>query len=173
MIQKIQNETGSTGTVLLLFKDKNSPLGKSLLCANVGDSKAYLITKKEMILITKDHKCCDANEVKRIRDSGGIVFRERVFGTLMLTRSFGDKEMKKYGVLSTPDIFMKNIDTEDIFVVIASDGVWDVVEENEILKMSQGSISSNDFSKKIINLAKERDTHDNISCIVIKLNKNN
>ena len=81
-----------------------------------------------MILITKDHKCCDANEVKRIRDSGGIVFRERVFGTLMLTRSFGDKEMKKYGVLSTPDIFMKNIDTEDIFVVIASDGVWDVCE---------------------------------------------
>jgi protein phosphatase PTC1 len=171
--KNFKNETGSTGTVLLLFKDKNSPLGKSLLCANVGDSKAYLITKKEMILITKDHKCCDANEVKRIRDSGGIVFRERVFGTLMLTRSFGDKEMKKYGVLSTPDIFMKNIDTEDIFVVIASDGVWDVVEENEILKMSQGSISSNDFSKKIINLAKERDTHDNISCIVIKLNKNN
>ena len=171
--KNFKNETGSTGTVLLLFKDKNSPLGKSLLCANVGDSKAYLITKKEMILITKDHKCCDANEVKRIRDSGGIVFRERVFGTLMLTRSFGDKEMKKYGVLSTPDIFMKNIDTEDVFVVIASDGVWDVVEENEILKMSQGSISSNDFSKKIINLAKERDTHDNISCIVIKLNKNN
>ena len=171
--KNFKNETGSTGTVLLLYKDKNSPLGKSLLCANVGDSKAYLITKKEMILITKDHKCCDANEVKRIRDSGGIVFRERVFGTLMLTRSFGDKEMKKYGVLSTPDIFMKNIDTEDIFVVIASDGVWDVVEENEILKMSQGSISSNDFSKKIINLAKERDTHDNISCIVIKLNKNN
>ena len=48
-----------------------------------------------------------------------------------------------------------------------------IIEENEILKMSQGSISSNDFSKKIINLAKERDTHDNISCIVIKLNKNN
>ena len=58
-------------------------------------------------------------------------------------------------------------------MVIASDGVWDVVEEDEIFKMSQDNISSNDFSKKIINLAKERDTHDNISCIVIKLNKNN
>ena len=39
--------------------------------------------------------------------------------------------------------------------------------------MAQEGISNNDFSKKIVNLAKERDTHDNISCIVIKLNKNN
>ena len=171
--KNFKNETGSTGTVLLLYKDPNSSSGKSLLCANVGDSKAYLITKQEMKLITKDHKCNDQNEVKRIRDKGGVVFRERVFGTLMLTRSFGDKEMKKYGVLSTPDIFIKNVEEEDIFVVIASDGVWDVVEENEVLKMSQGGISSNDFSKKIVNLAKERDTHDNISCIVVKLNKNN
>ena len=80
--------------------------------------------------------------------------------------------MKKYGVLSTPDIYIKNVEKDDLFIVIASDGVWDVVEENEILKMTQDGISSNDFSKKIVNLAKERDTHDNISCIVIKLNKN-
>ena len=172
-LKNFRNETGSTGTILLLYKDPTSPSNKSFLCANVGDSKAYLITKKEMILLTKDHKCCDANEVKRIRDKGGIVFRERVFGTLMLTRSFGDKEMKKYGVLSTPDIYIKNVEKDDLFIVIASDGVWDVVEENEILKMTQDGISSNDFSKKIVNLAKERDTHDNISCIVIKLNKNN
>ena len=172
-LKNFRNETGSTGTILLLYKAPTSPSNKSFLCANVGDSKAYLITKKEMILLTKDHKCCDANEVKRIRDKGGIVFRERVFGTLMLTRSFGDKEMKKYGVLSTPDIYIKNVEKDDLFIVIASDGVWDVVEENEILKMTQEGISSNDFSKKIVNLAKERDTHDNISCIVIKLNKNN
>ena len=172
-LKNFRNETGSTGTILLLYKDPSSPSNKSFLCANVGDSKAYLITKSEMILLTKDHKCCDANEVKRIRDKGGIVFRERVFGTLMLTRSFGDKEMKKYGVLSTPDIYIKNVEKDDLFIVIASDGVWDVVEENEILKMTKEGISSNDFSKKIVNLAKERDTHDNISCIVIKLNKNN
>ena len=171
--QNFKNETGSTGTVLLLYKDNNSKTGKSLLCANVGDSKAYLINKKEIKIITKEHKCCDAEEVKRIRDKGGIVFRERVFGTLMLTRSFGDKEMKKYGVLSTPDIFCHNIEEDDLFVIIASDGVWDVVEEDEIFKLSQDKISSSDFSKKIIQLAKDRETHDNISCIVVKLNKNN
>ena len=171
--QNFKNETGSTGTVLLLYKDNDSKTGKSLICANVGDSKAYIINKKEMKIITKDHKCSDAEEVKRIRDKGGIVFRERVFGTLMLTRSFGDKEMKKYGVLSTPDIFYHNIEEEDLFVIIASDGVWDVVEEEEIFKLSQNKISSSEFSKTIIKLAKERETHDNISCIVVKLNKNN
>ena len=171
--QNFKNETGSTGTVLLLYKDSSSKTGKSLICANVGDSKAYLINKNEMKSITKDHKCSDANEVKRIRDTGGIVFRERVFGTLMLTRSFGDKEMKKYGVLSTPDIFCHNIEDDDLFVIIASDGVWDVVEEEEIFKLSQEKISSSDFAKNIIKLAKDRDTHDNISCIVVKLNKNN
>ena len=126
-----------------------------------------------MKLITIDHNCNNEKEVKRIKDKGGIVFRGRVFGTLMLTRSFGDKEMKKYGVLSTPDVYIKNIDEDDIFIVIASDGVWDVVEENEIFQMSKEKISSSDFSKKIVNLAKERDTHDNISCILIKLNKGN
>ena len=58
-------------------------------------------------------------------------------------------------------------------VVISSDGIWDVVEENEIFDMAQKGISSSDLSKKIVNLAKERETHDNISCIVVKLNKSN
>ncbi len=81
--------------------------------------------------------------------------------------------MKKYGVLSTPDIYFKNVEKDDIFVVISSDGIWDVVEENEIFEMAQKGISSSDLSKKIVNLAKERETHDNISCIVVKLNKSN
>ena len=170
--QNYKNDVGSTGTVLLLYRDKNSSSGKSLICANVGDSKAYLLTKKEAKIITKDHVCTDEEEVKRIKSSGGIVFRQRVFGTLMLTRSFGDKEMKKYGVLPTPDLFYRNICEDDLFVVIASDGVWDVVNEDEIFNMAQGKISSEEFSKKLIELAKERETHDNISCIVVKLNTN-
>jgi serine/threonine protein phosphatase PrpC len=151
--QNFKNDTGSTGTVLLLYKDIDSKTGKSLLCANVGDSKAFLVKKNEIKIITKDHKCNDAEEVKRIRGTGGVVFRERVFGTLMLTRSFGDKEMKKYGVLSTPDIFCQNIEEDDLFVIIASDGVWDVIEEDEVFKFAQNKISSSELSKKIIDLA--------------------
>jgi serine/threonine protein phosphatase PrpC len=89
----------------------------------------------------------------------------------MLTRSFGDKEMKKYGVICMPDIYYHHITEDDLYVIIGSDGVWDVVEEEEIFKLCQENISSKELSKKIIQLAKDRETHDNISCIVIKLNE--
>ncbi|MBQ9555603.1 MAG: hypothetical protein IJV05_05200, partial [Muribaculaceae bacterium] len=60
------------------------------------------------------------------------------------SRSFGDWELKKYGVISKPHLNVIEIGKHDLFIVIASDGVWDVVEENEILKMTQEGISSND-----------------------------
>ena len=169
--QNFKNETGSTATILIIYNDNNSPTKRSFICANVGDTKAFMVNKQEIKLMTKDHKCSDKSEVKRIKDSGGIVFRERVFGTLMLTRSFGDKEMKKYGVTYMPDIYYHHIKGDDLYIIIGSDGVWDVVEEGEIFKLCQENISSNELSKKIIKLAKDRETHDNISCIVIKLNE--
>lgn len=106
----------------------------------------------------------------------GIVYRERVFRTLMLTRSFGNKEMKKYGVLPSPDFFYLNKCEDGLFVVIALGGVWDVVNEDEIYNMAQRKISSEKFTKKLIGLAKDRDIYDNISCFVsnsILINKQN
>ena len=164
----ISNNIGSTATIIFIynFNQKN----RILICANIGDSKGYLITKNNIKLITKEHKCDDLNEVKRIKESGGLVFQGRVYGTLMLTRSLGDKEMKKYGVIPLPDFYVKKIDEKDIFCVIGSDGIWDVIEEEELLNISKEKISSDEFAKKIIKISEERDTRDNASCIVIKLN---
>ena len=167
-------DVGSTGTIILLYKlknENNNIFSRYLICANIGDSKGYLLTKNNFTQITKEHKCNDIKEVERIKKNGGIVFNNRVFGTLMLTRSFGDKEMKKYGVISTPDCFCHKIKDEDLYIVIASDGVWDAVSEEEIMQMGGEKFSSDDFSKKIVKLAVDKGTRDNISCIVIKLNK--
>ena len=168
-------DVGSTGTVILLYKikneDKNNDFSRYMVCANIGDSRGYILTKNNFTQITKDHKCNDAKEVERIKKNGGIVFNNRVYGTLMITRSFGDKEMKKYGVISTPDCFCHKIREEDLYIVIASDGVWDMVSEEEMMQMGGEKYSSDVFSKKIVNLAIDRGTRDNISCIVIKLNK--
>ena len=166
-------DVGSTGTIILLYKIKNNEnvFSRYIVCANIGDSKGYILTKNNFIQITKEHKCNDLNEVERIKKNGGIVFNKRVFGTLMLTRSFGDKEMKKYGVISIPDCFSHKIKDEDLYIVIASDGIWDAVCEEEIMQMGGEKLSSDDFSKKIVKLAIDKGTIDNISCIVIKLNK--
>ena len=126
--------------------------------------------KNSIIKLTYDHKCSDEKEVERIKKNGGIVFYGRVFGTLMLTRSIGDREMKKYGVCSQPFVKIEQIDNDnDKFIVLASDGVWDVVNEDELINICNENLNSNDICKKIIQISKERDTRDNVSCIVIKL----
>ena len=177
------NDVGSTATIIFIYYNDllthdnnindNKEIERTLICSNIGDSSGYLINKNNIKLITKYHKCDDSTEVQRIRDNGGIVFQGRIFGKLILTRTLGDKEMKKYGVLPLPDFFIKKIDKDDLFVIIASDGVWDVINEDELFKMgNEKDLSSETFSKKIIDIVKERDTRDNSSCIVIKLNKN-
>ena len=180
------NDVGSTATLIFIYYnnlnenilDNNNDNGnknveRTLICANIGDSNGYLITKSNISQITKPHKCEVASEIQRIKDTGGIVFQGRIFGKLILTRTLGDKEMKKYGVIPVPDFYTKKIEKDDLFVIIASDGIWDVINEEEIYKMgNEKELSSEIFSKKIMDLAKERDTRDNSSCIVIKLNKN-
>ena len=179
----LTNDVGSTATLIFIYynnlnaienyNNENQNLERSLICANIGDSSGYLINKSNIKLITKHHKCEDASEVKRIRDQGGIVFQGRIFGKLILTRTLGDKEMKKYGVIPEPDFYIKKIEKDDFFVIIGSDGIWDVINEDELFKIgNEKKLSSEAFSKKIMDIAKERDTRDNSSCIVIKVNKN-
>ena len=179
----LTNDVGSTATLIFIYynnlndienyNNENQNLERTLICANIGDSSGYLINKSNIKLITKHHKCEDASEVKRIRDQGGIVFQGRIFGKLILTRTLGDKEMKKYGVIPEPDFYIKKIENDDFFVIIGSDGIWDVINEDELFKIgNEKKLSSEAFSKKIMDIAKERDTRDNSSCIVIKVNKN-
>ena len=165
------NKIGSTGTVVLLVDFGISLSTKYIICANVGDSKGYILSNKKLIPITKCHNCYNVDETLRIKKSGGIIFNNRVYGILMLTRSFGDKEMKKHGVIAKPDIICKKISENDIFIIIASDGVWDTVDENDIITMGDFNLSSDELSKRIVKLAIEKGTMDNVSCIVIKLNE--
>ena len=175
-------DVGSTATIILIYChnneceeeiNKKKKCKRTLICANIGDSNGFLINKNYIKLMTKGHKCDDILEVKRIKEQGGIVFQGRIFGKLILTRTLGDKEMKKYGVIPIPDFFVKKIEDEDLFFIIGSDGIWDVIDQDEAYSMGkEKGLSSEEFSKKLINLAKERDTRDNASCIVIKLNKN-
>ena len=184
--ENFANDVGSTATLIFIYYNNlnenilnnnndngNKNVERTLICANIGDSNGYLITKSNISQITKPHKCEDTSEVQRIKGTGGIVFQGRIFGKLILTRTLGDKEMKKYGVIPVPDFYTKKIEKDDLFVIIASDGIWDVINEEELYKMgNEKELSSEIFSKKIMDLAKERDTRDNSSCIVIKLNKN-
>jgi protein phosphatase PTC1 len=162
--------SGLTATVLLITPDYMNKGARTIFTANVGDSKCILITSNEVKQLSYDHKCSDNSEVERIRETGGVVFSGRVFGQLVLTRALGDHAMKKYGVISTPYISKYVIEDNYKYVIIASDGLWDVILEDEVFKLSQEIKKTEEFAKTLVENALLKGSKDNISCIVIKIN---
>ena len=97
--------------------------------ANVGDTRAVLSKNGVAERMSQDHKATDKSEVERIRSGGGIVVENRVGGSLAVTRAFGDHSLKRDGVIAKPFINKHALRPFDKFLVIASDGVWDVLED--------------------------------------------
>ena len=155
---------GSTGTIVVVNN-------RIIYCANVGDSKCYYINGNEAIQITEDHNCNNKVEVDTLKNKGVAVFRGRVYGSLNLTRSFGDTEFKKDGITSTPYIKKIFSDKNDVkYLIIASDGIWDVVDNKKLFQISKElkEGSSEEFCNNLVNYALENNSNDNISCIVIR-----
>lgn len=70
-----------------------------LYVANVGDTRAVLSRNGVEDRLTIDHRLSEQAEYDRITDSGGLILNDRVGGTLLLTRAFGDYSLKDSGVI--------------------------------------------------------------------------
>ena len=152
--------TGSTATIVLLNDNK-------IYCANVGDTRAYIVYDNYIKPISTDHKCTVPSEAERIFNLGGKITKGRVQGQLVLSRSLGDLYCKKFGVSNIPDISINKIDDRVKYIIIASDGVWDVVDEDTVFNMSKLKKSADDFCKDLVKLSIDKQTKDNVCCIVI------
>ena len=114
-IKEISNSStcGSTATVVLI-------VNKIIYCANIGNTSCYSIYNKNQIKkISIDHDCKNQTEIERVKQNGGEIFNKRVFGSLSLTRCFGDFDFKAYGVTAKRTISKKKIGKEENFVIIA------------------------------------------------------
>lgn len=158
---------GCTATVVHISLEKNK---KVLYCANVGDSRCVLVSSTNAKRLSYDHKATDFSEIERVRKSGGIIFNGRVLGQLMLTRALGDFSLKKQGVICTPSIQKHYISDKDKYLVLASDGIWDMINDDEIFKFSLKAENAEELTKVIVKNAMFRGSMDNIGCLVIKLN---
>jgi len=158
--------SGCTATVVMIIKENDN---KYVYCANVGDSKSVLISKDEIIKLSYDHKCTDSSEVNRIKNIGGMVFNGRVFGQLVLTRALGDHALKKYGVSAIPHVIKLQLESFHKYIIIASDGIWDVITEENLLSISKTTENSSELADLLVKTALTNGSRDNISCIVIKL----
>ena len=159
-------EMGTTLSIVYICKQNSK---KYLYCANVGDSRCILISKDRVNRISYDHKCDDKQEIERIKQAGGFVQNGRLMGIINLSRSIGDIELKQYGLISNPNFFKIELTKNDKFVIMASDGVWDVINDFEAYKISQNIDDSDELAYEIVNKSIEYGSKDNISCITIKL----
>lgn len=101
--------------------------------ANCGDSRAIMNNGASVADLTRDHKPI-GNEKERIERAGGVVVRMapkfyRVSGELALSRAIGDKKYRP-SVIPTPDVFRYTLSGNNQFIVVATDGLWDVMSSN-------------------------------------------
>lgn len=123
-------------------------------------------------MLSRDHKPNRADEKIRIESSGGSVVWAgtwRVGGVLAVSRSFGNRMMKEF-IIPHPEI------REDIlepgpgtWVVLATDGMWDVMGNEEALKMARKVGTPEAAARKLAAEAYVRGSEDNISVVVLKV----
>lgn len=121
-----------------------------LVCANVGDSRAVLgknYNGWSAIELSKDHKPDVKEEANRIyaangrvstHDQGGplrIWFKDQKLPGLAMTRSIGDKASRKIGLISTPEVVERKLGSNDKFLIIASDGLWEFISSQEAVEI--------------------------------------
>ena len=173
---------GSTGTLVHIVKNNFSD-ELVVYSANVGDSRVSLISPEHIIRLSYDHRTSDEKEKKRILESGMDIIDDRICGTLMLTRIFGNYEYKEEneeknndinnnkGLICEPFISKINIDSniENQFLIIASDGIWDILTEEDIQKIIQKYQDTQKICSIIIKKCLENEAWDNMSVFAVKL----
>ncbi|KAL0489588.1 protein phosphatase PTC1 [Acrasis kona] len=142
---------------------------RKLYTANCGDARVVINEGGIAKRLTFDHKASEQSEVKRIQDKGGFVTFNRVNGILSVTRAFGDHAMKEW-VISTPyqtEVTLTNAHTH---LILACDGVWDVLTDQEAVDLIKSeSMTAQEMSQKLLKTSLQKGSMDNISVMVVLL----
>ncbi|RZC64514.1 hypothetical protein C5167_008199 [Papaver somniferum] len=155
---------GSTAVTAILVN------GRTLWVANVGDSRGVLSKKGIARQMTTDHE--PSTERGSIENRGGFVSNmpgdvPRVNGQLAVSRAFGDKSLKSH-LSSVPDIQHADIDPETDILILASDGLWKVMSNQEAVDIARKIKDPQRAAKQLTVEALERDSKDDISCVVVR-----
>ncbi|KAK4425909.1 putative protein phosphatase 2C 73 [Sesamum alatum] len=169
--QELQRHPGidsyySGSTALALVRQ-----GDLMIVANIGDSRAVLATTSDnrrlvATQLTVDHKPNLPHESKRIAQSRGRVYAcpdepgvhrvwmpngQTVKGPgLAVSRAFGDYYIKEFGVISEPEITQRSITIRDQFAILATDGVWDVISNQEAVEIVGSTAERAESAKRLV-----------------------
>ncbi|GLU06389.1 hypothetical protein SLE2022_234290 [Rubroshorea leprosula] len=157
---------GSTAVTAILIN------GQKLVVANVGDSRAVICKNGVATQLSVDHE--PSKEKRMIERRGGFVSNlpgdvPRVDGQLAVARAFGDKSLKLH-LSSEPDVKIEMINDDVEFLILASDGIWKVMSNQEAVDTIKHLKDAQAAAKRLIEEAISRKSKDDISCIVVKFN---
>lgn len=174
--EKKATECGSTCLVVCHFKDNKDQSFLNII--NIGDSRAVLCRNDIAVSLTVDHKPHWPAEKRRITRLGGKLRKDGTIwriNDLSVSRAFGDKESSNY-VTHRPDLYKYKLTKKDKFMIIACDGLWDVMEAQNAVNMVTDLCYdlhmkriNHEFniSRKLAEMAIEMDSGDNVTCIVV------
>jgi len=168
IVERKIEKSGCTAVTALI-------VGQTLYVANIGDTNAVLIRNGDPLVLTVEHNAGkNEKEIKRLQDMGCFIIGGKVAGILSVTRAFGDLELKPY-LISDPFIKKTNLTDADDRLIIACDGLWDVVTFQEcadIIKseVEKGNKSAEGIAQHLVKVAMKKKSTDNISVLVIDLN---
>uniref|UniRef100_A0A8C3RHM1 protein-serine/threonine phosphatase n=1 Tax=Cyanoderma ruficeps TaxID=181631 RepID=A0A8C3RHM1_9PASS len=185
------SDSGTTAVVALIR-------GKQLIVANAGDSRCVVSEGGKAVDMSYDHKPEDEVELARIKNAGGKVTMDgRVNGGLNLSRAIGDHFYKRNKNLppeeqmisALPDIKVLTINDDHDFMVIACDGIWNVMSSQEVVDFIQSKITQKDENgvlrplssivEELLDQCLAPDTSgdgtgcDNMTCIIISFKPRN
>ncbi|KAJ0392435.1 hypothetical protein P43SY_006501 [Pythium insidiosum] len=178
---------GSTAVAVWIIGQKASAL--ALYVANLGDSRAVLCRDGKALALTRDHKPSLPDERLRILKAGGFVGEfhgvARVFSAagaglaidrqqstyLAVSRALGDRSLKAPTpcVSAEPEIKRIPVLRDDLLIVMATDGVWDVMTNQEAVVIAMQTFGDpTSGAAAIVREAYRRGSHDNITATVIE-----
>lgn len=149
-------------TCLIVIRKQNQ-----LEIVNLGDSRCVLCKNNIAIPLTKDHKPNWPDEYNRITGLGGTIYQDGEdyrIGALSVSRSFGDFDNAPY-IEHKPDLFTHQITTQDQFLIIACDGLWDVMSNQDAVNyILINKCNAHQLAQHAIDIG----SSDNVSVIVWK-----
>lgn len=175
---EMATNAGSTCCVVVHYIEGDS---EYLNILNTGDSRCIMCRNNMALQICSDHKPSEFFEYARITNMGGEIYfdgHDHRIGSLSVSRAFGDIGEEPY-VTCLPDIYKYKLCSGDKFIVLACDGLYDVLSNNEIVNfilMNCYDIKTFERINKHVNIAKKLAEHaivkgstDNVSVIIVFL----
>ena len=147
---------GTTAIVAVVQED-------TLTVAHVGDSRGVLCRGGKAVVLTEDHKPDLEPEKRRIEALGGFVSFIgcwRAMGILAMSRAIGDLFLKPY-VSAEPDVRAMPIVAADEFIVLASDGVYDVLNNEQVVQIARSAASPEEAAQLLTESAYVAGSLDN------------